>query len=1479
MHAGSLTNTSRTWGRIGGGNGEFFHPSSVTVDGKRNVFVTEMGKGRVQVFDMSGNFIGTWGQPGSADGEFQSPWGVAVDRLGEVYVVDTNNHRIQVFDQDGNFLRKWGHRGSGDGEFMNPVGIAVDRDGVVFVSDTGNHRIQVFTSNGDVIAKWGHEGTKDEDFQEPLGIAIDSEGHVYVADFLDDSIKKFYSNGTFITKLTTSEDGTRLFHYPRSISIDSDGILFVAGIGGVTVLDNNGTYIRKWGTQWGQDEGKFDWIADAVVDGKGNIFVVDKGNHRIQKFSYSRSTMTEVSSPTPPPEDLSYSPPRIPVLPNVRVDTGPVGSNAVHPDIDTDVNGSLYVAWQDDRQGVERIYFAQAFPMQTGFSDDVEVFYADTDTEQTGPALSSYPYGHLTVAWVESAIGRRTIRMAESPDRGHSFEEVAPPWREDDGAVRFDPVLAQGWGREEWAAWVELPGPTEGSGTGTGIGIGWSAGTDTALGCTDICPGFFRCFDGTCSTTECIAGYTLCAGECYLETGGKCCDDAWHADGECCSTDDCLGTSVCDMFTHTCGTGGGTGTGTGTGTGIGSAPLPSLAASNRRVFTAQGEFEGWVSGPTAIDEGFPGANRDGPDLAVHHPEFGVSRMAYLVMDGTREGIWSIALSNATRPGEPFERPMIVRECPEGTRCDGSAVAVDRNGVPWVAWRVADTGGERIVCGRGDGMGGNPVAVASASGRQGVIGPPDIATGPDGTVYVVWSEDRWGHSDVFISASPDGRTFSRPLRVNDDLGTADQLNPRIVVTDMGQVVITWQDNRGCDGSKNARNGDRFNNDGDFYADDPGGTPGMFDPLVDEIFATDDGINGLYDGTETLLFEGATPGVQTMLGGPIKPLVDEDPVDDIDNDGDGFIDEDGHSGDGLIDEDDRDGDWDVYVATRGPERCGERTGCPGQTACMDGWCSYAECDDGRGPCGHICVDLDDGACCNGVWHLGVECCVDNDCDGVGTCNNGTCVILNCPDGQDICGSKCVDLDTGRCCTDAWYPGGECCANADCDAEMICVSGKCSRMSTFTPSTDSPWLLDVLDLGPFKIIDGAAEWTDGYLLVRGPGLLHTGPDEGLFLMHIDLAGDRLSARTIGSADGAAALALQHNRLLVHHDSGEGAPFQRVHLVNGSLVLEHTDHYIGNLTSVTADGARFVLCGPDALTIMWIGASERVGRLQLDNGTAACSGYDWMVSVVQTGGRQVHVHNSTYHLPLWSSPELDDVPASLLLHDGRIYAGTPRGRLVAWNLTRGPGERTLPGHTGPLQVLAADDRYVYTGGADGMIKVREIDTLFGRFTLRGHESPVMGIVPLGERVLSFDNRTVRLWQRPRRPEPVVATPTVLPNVTVVPNVTLVPNEILHPSPTEPSSNLFQLVYGSCGDDVCDADEDYGSCCRDCGCPQGQTCTDDGCLTLYNSTSVVPTPSIVPNVVLEEPDGPMDYDATDVVKIVLVLGIGASALAAAKQQ
>ncbi len=146
---------------------------------------------------------------GQIEGE---PQGVAIEQeSGDVYVSDQGNNRVDVFGPEGEFLRAWGWGvadgeseelqvctiqcfaglvGSGAGEFDSPEGIAVNNDplspshGDVYVLDTRNFRVQRFSATGELLGAFGEEGAGPGQFQGLNGrsIAIDATGTVYVAD-------------------------------------------------------------------------------------------------------------------------------------------------------------------------------------------------------------------------------------------------------------------------------------------------------------------------------------------------------------------------------------------------------------------------------------------------------------------------------------------------------------------------------------------------------------------------------------------------------------------------------------------------------------------------------------------------------------------------------------------------------------------------------------------------------------------------------------------------------------------------------------------------------------------------------------------------------------------------------------------------------------------------------------------------------------------------------------------------------------------------------------------------------------------------------------------------------------------------------------------------------------------------------------------------------------------------------------------------
>src|SRR5207244_11227263 len=111
-------------------------------------------------YDANRKCLGKWGQLGDAQGQIDAQpgvcWGpraIAVSQSGEVYVTDTGNKRVQVFGLDGSFKRMFGGTGAGPGQFNEEVGLAIDDDGNLWVADTWNTSIKELSSAGEPLAR------------------------------------------------------------------------------------------------------------------------------------------------------------------------------------------------------------------------------------------------------------------------------------------------------------------------------------------------------------------------------------------------------------------------------------------------------------------------------------------------------------------------------------------------------------------------------------------------------------------------------------------------------------------------------------------------------------------------------------------------------------------------------------------------------------------------------------------------------------------------------------------------------------------------------------------------------------------------------------------------------------------------------------------------------------------------------------------------------------------------------------------------------------------------------------------------------------------------------------------------------------------------------------------------------------------------------------------------------------------------------
>jgi sugar lactone lactonase YvrE len=143
------------------------------------------------------------------------------------------------------------------------------------------------------VSQWGTYGSGNGQFAIPGYIASNSSGEVYVYDARNNRIQKFTSSGQYILQWGTQGSANGQFQVPNfalgdslgGIAIDMVGNVYVVDTGNnrVEKFDSQGNYITQWGSL-GAGNGQFNGPGGVAIDTSGNVYVVDRYNNRVQKF-------------------------------------------------------------------------------------------------------------------------------------------------------------------------------------------------------------------------------------------------------------------------------------------------------------------------------------------------------------------------------------------------------------------------------------------------------------------------------------------------------------------------------------------------------------------------------------------------------------------------------------------------------------------------------------------------------------------------------------------------------------------------------------------------------------------------------------------------------------------------------------------------------------------------------------------------------------------------------------------------------------------------------------------------------------------------------------------------------------------------------------------------------------------------------------------------------------------------------------------
>jgi sugar lactone lactonase YvrE len=202
--------------------------------------------------------------------------------------------------------------------FRFPEDVVVANDGNIVITDVLNGvlrrfaagEVSTFAGSGDFGIVNG--GATQARFRSPYSLAIDGNGNIYSSDDNDPRIRKITPNGEVSTFAGTDVSGfaegnaaNAQFRAGSYLVTNAAGDLIVSdGInnrirkisgGQVSTVAGTGTGGFKEGNG---TEAEFNFPGGIAIDRQGNIYVADRGNHRIRKISADGIVSTLAGSGT-----------------------------------------------------------------------------------------------------------------------------------------------------------------------------------------------------------------------------------------------------------------------------------------------------------------------------------------------------------------------------------------------------------------------------------------------------------------------------------------------------------------------------------------------------------------------------------------------------------------------------------------------------------------------------------------------------------------------------------------------------------------------------------------------------------------------------------------------------------------------------------------------------------------------------------------------------------------------------------------------------------------------------------------------------------------------------------------------------------------------------------------------------------------------------------------------------------------------------
>jgi hypothetical protein len=256
-------------------------PEGVACDDKSTLIVGDTANNRLLRYTVDERTVKPAGEIRAA--QLTNPIRVQMSSKGEIFALDGKQRRIAHFGTGGDFKGYVSPEGVPSPTNFIPRSFKIDRADSMYILDVFSGRVLVLDPQGKYQRHL--EFPKDVGFLSDL--AVDFKGTIFLLDSVRATVSVAAKDAKGFSPLT--KNLREHLSFPTYLTADSRGVLYLVDEngGGLVILGQDGSFLgRQLAMGW--NEGLLYYPSQMCLNEKGEAFIADKGNSRVQVFSLMR---------------------------------------------------------------------------------------------------------------------------------------------------------------------------------------------------------------------------------------------------------------------------------------------------------------------------------------------------------------------------------------------------------------------------------------------------------------------------------------------------------------------------------------------------------------------------------------------------------------------------------------------------------------------------------------------------------------------------------------------------------------------------------------------------------------------------------------------------------------------------------------------------------------------------------------------------------------------------------------------------------------------------------------------------------------------------------------------------------------------------------------------------------------------------------------------------------------------------------------